>query len=118
MSERQDDGSICPESIDGKHCLHFYFEDADHGDCTDKGRHCCYCDRVPEQAVLDGADPEPTITREWLDGLIEQVLKARYPGSYDCDDRQDDCQEWIRDDREELYELRDAIIAALSKEQT
>ncbi len=97
-------------------------------------------------AVLDGADPEPTITREWVDGLIERALKAVWGGAYDCDDPDDDCQDFVEDDREslkravdeEMADLRtrmkrhadgehqsealeiicDAILAALSKEQT
>ena len=37
--------------MDHKHCQHFYYDnvpDDEFHHCSDKGKHCCYCDKTPE----------------------------------------------------------------------
>ena len=54
---RTDDGSVCPKSMNGEHCQHFYYDwepapleghHEGHG-----GPHCCYCDRDRERLLSE-----------------------------------------------------------------
>ena len=95
-----------------------------HIETTPGGRKIAVCDGHSSPCDIPGAcarmnrkcdrcDPEPTITREWLDGLIDElqdicgVCKRGGPDGevFDACDRHDG-----------MWELRDAILAALSKE--
>ena len=56
---RTDDGSVCPKSMNGEHCQHFYYDwepapleghHEGHG-----GPHCCYCDRDRDRLLSENA---------------------------------------------------------------
>jgi hypothetical protein len=73
MSDRDakgkiDDGSVCPESMNGEHCGHYYYDWAPdvpgEPHPGHNGPHCCYCDKDREYRYK---------TPEWLTARLAEL---------------------------------------------
>jgi hypothetical protein len=66
-----DDGSVCPESMNGEHCGHYYYDWAPdvpgEPHPGHNGPHCCYCDKDREYRYK---------TPEWLNARLAELASV------------------------------------------